>query len=269
MTDDVLLSPLRASVLQAALDGGRFGVDIRKFGIVDSTQRLARDLDLRGAVDGTVIVADGQTAGRGRRGHGWVSPPGTGIYVSVVVAKPSDPRLFAAACAVALSDAARAFGVEGGIKWPNDLVVDDRKCGGALVEASSDAHVVAGFGLNLRRPESTTDGDALPVFPPGGLFTTSSTPGRERLLVELLRGLERRTTQSETAPRALCATFAERDVLRGRRVRIETDDGVVEGRWTSSHPVDGVEMTLDDGHRAVFRAEWTRVVAVAPRSGDG
>jgi len=268
MTDDALLSPLRTSVLRAALEGGRFGVDIRRFGIVDSTQHIARDLDARGTPDGTVVVADGQTAGRGRRGHGWASPPGTGIYVSVVLAKPSDARLFAAACATALSDAARAFGVSGGIKWPNDLVVDDRKCGGALVESSSDAHVVAGFGLNLRSPTATT-GDEAPVFPPGGLFTTAPSPGRERLVVELLRALERRAAQAETDPRGLCAAFSERDVLRGRHVRIEADNGVAEGIWTSSHPIDGVVLTLADGKRAVFRAEWARVVAVAPRSGDG
>lgn len=262
-------TPLRASVVRAALEGRRFGVDVRLFGIVDSTQRLARDLDARGVRDGVVVLADGQTAGRGRRGHTWTSPPRSGIYASIVLAKPSDPRLLAAACALALVDAADACGVRGGIKWPNDLVVDDAKCGGALVEAGTEGRVVAGFGLNLETPPTPpADGD-LPVFPAGGLRRDGVAPAREALVVALLRAFEDRLAAAETAPDALCAAFQSRDVLKGRRVGIDTEAGRVDGRWESCHPLEGVVLVRDDGRRETFRAEWTRMVAVAPRSGDG
>jgi BirA family biotin operon repressor/biotin-[acetyl-CoA-carboxylase] ligase len=113
------------------------------------------------SAEGLVIVADAQTAGRGRRGHTWFSPPGSGLYVSVVLAPaaatidaPRATTLLTLAAGVALAEGvAQATGLRVDLKWPNDLQVSRRKLGGILAESSGGAAidtVVVGFGINVR-----------------------------------------------------------------------------------------------------------------------
>ena len=104
--------------------------------------------------EGTVALADRQTAGRGRRGHTWFSPPGSGLYASVVLApsRSSDPKratlLLTLAAGVALAEGVdAASGLRADLKWPNDLYVSRRKLAGILAEASGE-RVVLGFGIN-------------------------------------------------------------------------------------------------------------------------
>ncbi len=112
------------------------------------------------AVEGLVVVADEQTAGRGRRGHTWFSPPGSGLYVSVVLSPSTsavDPArattLLTLAAGVAIAEGVEeACGLRVDLKWPNDLQVSRRKLGGILAESSgTGAHgaVVVGYGLNV------------------------------------------------------------------------------------------------------------------------
>lgn len=122
---------------------------VHYFSEVSSTNDLAAALP-----EGTVVLADRQTAGRGRRGHTWFSPPGSGLYASVVLTpgRSSDPRratsLLTLAAGVALAegvDAASGLCVD--LKWPNDLYVSRRKLAGILAETSEE-RVVLGFGIN-------------------------------------------------------------------------------------------------------------------------
>lgn len=128
---------------------------------VGSTNDLALALAADGAADFTAVLADQQTAGRGRRGRSWWSPPGAGLYLSVVVrpgsCMPHVPLLTLAA-GVAMAEATRAVtGIPVELKWPNDLVIGRpwRKLAGILCEATGlgtpAAAVVVGMGLNLRR----------------------------------------------------------------------------------------------------------------------
>ena len=115
-----------------------------------------------GAPEGLVIVADEQTAGRGRRGRQWSSPPGTGLYVSVVLRPPLDTMsgellsFVTLAAGVAVREAiARASGVSADLKWPNDLMLGRRKLAGILAEGSAigtpTQAVVLGIGVNVLR----------------------------------------------------------------------------------------------------------------------
>lgn len=105
--------------------------------------------------EGAVVLADRQTAGRGRRGHVWFSPPGSGLYASVVLAPGRaalDPMratmLLTLAAGVALTEGVEAAsGLHADLKWPNDLHVSRRKLAGILAEASGE-HVILGFGIN-------------------------------------------------------------------------------------------------------------------------
>lgn len=120
---------------------------------VGSTNDRALELAREGTPVGTVVVADEQTAGRGRRGSTWTSPAGTGVWMTMVLdpktALPALPLLVGVACAEAIESIAP--GVRVAVKWPNDLFIGDRKLGGILVEATPRA-VVAGIGINLRAP---------------------------------------------------------------------------------------------------------------------
>jgi BirA family transcriptional regulator, biotin operon repressor / biotin---[acetyl-CoA-carboxylase] ligase len=151
--------------------------------------------------EGAVIVADEQTVGRGRRGHGWFSPRGSGLYVSVVLTPAravSDPRramrLLTLTAGVALVEAIeQAAGLTIDLKWPNDLYVGRRKLGGILAEAvtsaSTMASVVLGYGINMLAV----------AYPPELVDRATSLEGelgrvvhRDRLFIETLAALGRR-----------------------------------------------------------------------------
>jgi BirA family transcriptional regulator, biotin operon repressor / biotin---[acetyl-CoA-carboxylase] ligase len=151
---------LPEEVLQG-LKTRRFTGPIHHFETLDSTNDLAKELAARGAPEGTVVVAETQTGGRGRLGREWNSPPGVGLYVSLVL-RPMLPPMelpqITLTTAVAVVRAVRRVaGVAPGIKWPNDLLIGGKKLGGILTEMETESdrirHVVVGLGLNVNNPE--------------------------------------------------------------------------------------------------------------------
>jgi len=127
---------------------------------VESTQAVAWRLAAEGSPDRTVVVADHQSAGRGRRGRAWTDAPGTSLLVSILV-RPRVPLglwpLFSLTTAVAAAEALRrSTGLEARLKWPNDVLACGRKLGGILLESRGGAHdpaLVIGVGLNLAQRE--------------------------------------------------------------------------------------------------------------------
>jgi BirA family biotin operon repressor/biotin-[acetyl-CoA-carboxylase] ligase len=147
-----------------------FGTPLFYFPTIGSTNDMAARLAAGGAPEGTTVAAEAQTSGRGRLGRTWFSPPGAGLYVSIVIrpdpgaraastaSAPAGPGLPAAltlASGVALAEAVReTTGLRAEIKWPNDVVVERRKLAGILAEASAQGtnldFVILGFGVNVR-----------------------------------------------------------------------------------------------------------------------
>lgn len=157
--------PLPAD-LAAALDAtterrGPFGESISYFAEATSTNDLAATLAAAGAPEGTTVIAGAQTAGRGRLGRTWFSPPGAGLYMSVILRSRAAAPYVTLAAGVAVAEGVRAAtGLPLELKWPNDVVTSApsgparrRKVAGILAEASSSAdgveHVVLGVGVNL------------------------------------------------------------------------------------------------------------------------
>src|ERR1039458_8162031 len=163
LTDAALRPPLDAAALNARLvrPGGLWR-EIRVTGETGSTNADLLAEARAGAAEGLVLVAETQTAGRGRLDRSWSSPPRAALTVSVLlrpVAVPPAARAWLpllTGIAVAAALRARA-GVTAGLKWPNDVLVADRKIAGILAEAHGDA-IVAGVGLNV-----TLTGAELPV----------------------------------------------------------------------------------------------------------
>lgn len=150
-----------ASALDRSADGrGPFGANLHYFVETGSTNDVAGALAEAGAPEGTTVVASAQTAGRGRFGRTWFSPPGAGLYVSVIVRDRRAAPLLTLAAGVAVSEGIRrATGLVTEIKWPNDVLVDAglgrlRKLAGILAEGSSGPeglqHVVVGMGINIK-----------------------------------------------------------------------------------------------------------------------
>ena len=123
---------------------------------VDSTNLVLKNLAREGAEDGTVVVADSQGTGRGRMERAFFSPPGKGIWVSILLRPtflPQDAPKCTLMAAVAVAHAMEAFGLRAEIKWPNDILHDGRKLVGILTEMSAEMdrvnYVVIGIGINV------------------------------------------------------------------------------------------------------------------------
>jgi BirA family biotin operon repressor/biotin-[acetyl-CoA-carboxylase] ligase len=186
---------------------------------VTSTQDVARALPI-----GSIVVADHQTAGRGRLDRRWESPPGTALLVSFVVAPNAILSLVAGIAA------AEACGSGVRLKWPNDLLLGGGKVGGVLVE-SSPTKAVCGIGINL-------------TWAPKGAAKLNQD--RDQLLEKLRIELEQWT--SATADEVL-ARWRELSDTLGRRVRVELSDTAIEG--IAEDIGSGGELIVD-GHPVTF-----------------
>jgi BirA family biotin operon repressor/biotin-[acetyl-CoA-carboxylase] ligase len=185
---------------------------------IGSTNARARELAQAGAPHGTAVTADEQTAGRGRQGRGWSTPPGGALAVSLVIRDP-DPLLSLRA-GLAVADLA---GEGAGVKWPNDVLVDGRKVAGVLAEGRpQEGWAVLGIGVN-----AALDLDALPEDLRASAGTLGLRPAElPRALGTLLSALETRLAE---APEATLAALRELDALAGRPVRWEGGSGTGAG----------------------------------------
>jgi BirA family transcriptional regulator, biotin operon repressor / biotin---[acetyl-CoA-carboxylase] ligase len=148
--------PLNPFILSKGLGTESLGCNFVVRQQVDSTNNLAKELAKSGAVNGTVIVAEEQLGGKGRQGRNWVSPKG-GIWMSIVLRPQIE--LKDAACYTLLTGVAAArglrdaTGIQVGIKWPNDLLLNDKKIGGILTEVQGEwqavDYLVIGIGINV------------------------------------------------------------------------------------------------------------------------
>ncbi|UVI32426.1 biotin--[acetyl-CoA-carboxylase] ligase [Paenibacillus spongiae] len=152
---------LTVSELLGKLQDSSFIRTVKLFDAVDSTQNIAQRLAEEGAPEGTLVIAEQQTNGRGRMGRNWISPPGKGVWMSLIL-RPSLPLQFAPQltllAAVALCRALKELApLDIGIKWPNDLLVGGKKISGILLESSAEderiRYVVAGIGISVNLTE--------------------------------------------------------------------------------------------------------------------
>ena len=227
------------------LRAARLGSRAVFYGSAGSTQELALSMarECAGSADGLVVVAGAQTAGRGRMGRRWVSPPG-GLWMSVV-AEPGPPAgaatLVPLAAALALADAVLdAAGARADLKWPNDLLVGGRKVAGILVDASAGGQggvdlVVVGIGVNLAVDAAEIDAAAGAPRGHGGAASLAAPGG----------GAGERPD-----PALLARSFLER--LEGELDGLARggSDGVAR-RWEARSSMIGGEVEAEFGGRTV------------------
>jgi BirA family biotin operon repressor/biotin-[acetyl-CoA-carboxylase] ligase len=217
-----------------------------------------------GSSEGLVVVADQQTAGRGRRGHTWFSPPGSGLYVSVVLAPASsrvDPAratmLTTLSAGVALAEGvAAATGLRVDLKWPNDLYVTRRKLGGILADGAADGAVVLGYGINI----------GATAFPPelGDRATSLESElgravDRSHALVETLAALSRRYEDllAGRFDAILDAWRLHAPAASGARVTWTTNAGVLSGITAGIDEDGALLVKTADGIEQIVGGEVT------------
>lgn len=218
--------------------------------VVDSTNRWLRDAAADGAPHRTVVTADHQTAGRGRRDRTWTAPPGSSLLTSVLLREPTSPTARAQAvlaATVAMAEALEArSGLPVGVKWPNDLLLGDRKVGGVLAEWDGAALVV-GIGVNLRwaRLPPELAGRATAVNLAGGRPVAPA-----ELLDEFLRGLD---AHLDSLPGVLDA-YRPRLATLGRRVRVELAEADRVGVAVDVDETGRLVLALEGGRRETVAA---------------
>ncbi|MGI5839912.1 MAG: biotin--[acetyl-CoA-carboxylase] ligase [bacterium] len=222
---------------------------------VDSTNDLAKQLARAGAVDGTLIVAETQTGGRGRLGRSWASPPASGIWLSLILRpelSPAELPKITLTTAVGIARAIEAVtDLKPGIKWPNDILAEGRKICGILTEAAVGAakteFVIVGIGINVN-----TERDAFPAALRDKAASLKGILGRPvsraLLLAEMLRAVEDVYIQllgGEFA--AIRAEWCRRTVSLGQIVHVTSPAGGFSGRAIAVTPDGALIVSREDG----------------------
>ncbi|WP_347549875.1 biotin--[acetyl-CoA-carboxylase] ligase [Pseudalkalibacillus hwajinpoensis] len=212
------------------------GKTVHTYPSVESTQYIAHDLAHRGTPDGTIIVADEQTAGKGRLGRSWHSPRGSGIWTSIILRPKLPPQRapqFTLIAAVSVVHAIRKqTGLEAEIKWPNDILIDGKKVVGILTELQAESDqiksIIIGMGINVNAgsedfPSDLNQATSLKV-------ESGQNVNRSALLAAILNEFETLYEEYLTNGfRMIKLLWESYAVSLGRKIKARTLNGVIEG----------------------------------------
>jgi BirA family biotin operon repressor/biotin-[acetyl-CoA-carboxylase] ligase len=241
-------------------------LNILRFETIGSTNTEALEQARRGAAEGLCVVARAQTAGRGRHGRAWQSPPEAGLYFSIVLRpKFGTARvpLLTLMAAVAVSETLRAeAGIESDIKWVNDLLVGDKKICGILAETAeteSGTAVVVGIGINLRAAS----------YDPQVASRATSVETETGRVPDFGAVLERLTgfltyfyavlAEDDGARRIIGEWSARSTYFRGKAVRVDLGNETVTGTTDGLEPNGALRLITDDGLRIIQAGDVERL----------
>ena len=238
---------MRNSVHRFDLDSVRARLPGRRidwFESLDSTMIEAR----RSLEPGRIVGAEEQTAGMGRHGRRWISEPGAGLYVSIVLAAQPVPVIMLA-LGLATQDAlATVSKLNVDLRWPNDVLIHGKKCAGVLAQVEGDA-IVAGIGINVSQTAFPPDLET----PATSLLLEGRRVAREDLLVALVESVER---YSALSPDDVLRRFADASsYVTGKRVRVETG---IEGVTCGLDPAGFLRVREDNGTEITILAGGVR-----------
>lgn len=205
------------------------------YDLVSSTNTRLKEAAADGAPAGTVILAEGQTAGRGRRGRSFYSPRGKGIYLSYLLRPDraaADVTALTAYAAVAVRRAVlRSVGIELGIKWVNDLILGNKKAVGILTEMSAESgsgrveYAVIGIGINVNGSEGDFTGE---LAAKATALSMGRPLSRARICAALIEELDRLAAAFPTAEEGYLAEYRAANVTVGARVTVRCPTGDYE-----------------------------------------
>jgi BirA family biotin operon repressor/biotin-[acetyl-CoA-carboxylase] ligase len=262
----ITIDTLSIEAIRSRLDATTVGRHLHVFDEVASTNRVLRQLARAGAGEGTVVLAERQTEGRGRLGQEWFSPPGVNLYASVLFREriaPGGAQLFCFIASLAVADAIKALGLHPAIKWPNDVLVGRKKVAGALMECATRGttvdFLVVGVGVNLNVDLASLHS----ALGPAGAGATSLAAvlghevDRNAFAASYLNHLDawaRRFRAEGPAP--ILAAWRQRDILTGRRVEARGERETFDGRVLGVNAAGQLVVQTPSGEpRAILNEE--------------
>ncbi len=210
---------------------------------VDSTNTLARELSVKGAKNGSVVISDCQEKGRGRNGKIWTSPCGCNIYMSIILKPKFSPEVaqgMTILAAVSVADAiAEITPLKPQIKWPNDILIDSKKVSGILTEMSTQnmiiEHIIVGIGINVNLEEKNTE-DSIKDIATSLLIESKKIKGpaspinRNKLIISILNKFDRYYEMFlSTGLSSVLKYYQEYFVMIGKEIEINVKDKRVRG----------------------------------------
>lgn len=245
---------LTPEMLRQRLKGSLFGKRIYHFFKVDSTNRVALELGHAGEPEGAVVLAEEQTAGRGRAGRAWQSDRAAGIYVTLLLRpklSPVQAPLLTMMAGLSARAAIQAHtGLEPDIKWPNDLLLRGKKTGGILTEMHAEPSqvrfVIVGIGLNVNQEKFSGE---LASTATSLRIETGKLESRLEVLVRLLREFENDYNRFlREGPAGVTQKFeAVSSFARGKRVRVTSGASSYAGTSAGLGPEGLLMVQRDDG----------------------
>ena len=263
---------LTEQVLRRGLKTRLLGGKVYSFESIDSTNTCAKALASCFSPEGTVVIAEKQTAGRGRLGRSWQANPGENLTFSIVL-RPGPAKgtvnLLPLLVAVAVADAVQALtGVSAGCKWPNDLLLGGKKFAGILLEGAlkEDAldFVVVGVGVNVHQTEFPEDlsGRATSLR-----LATGKTVDREELFKLILERVEDLYLGTRSAGfNGILPLWHARSAMTGTTVSVQAGDAVLTGVVTGLSPEGGLVLRTNGAEQTVYAGDVT-VVGFTPGNG--
>jgi len=247
------LTGIQLDRLHAALGQCRYGQAIHHVEETASTQNLAAFLVRNGGGDGLIVLAEQQTAGRGRFGRPWFSPPGAGIYMSLVLS-PRIPYRYLSHLTIVASVALcrtlrRITGIDIRLKWPNDLYANDRKLSGILIESCSEDQrkLIMGVGITVNVPREEFP-DWLQEKATSLMAEGGQAYEREEIIVSFLRELESMVDLYESTGFAVFRTLWETHAWQPKApIKLMTPQGPIVGMPVSIDENGALVVQLEDG----------------------
>lgn len=263
----LITEPDRVDVakISSFLKTKRFGQSIHYFDEIESTQIIAHQLAREGAIDGTIVIAEEQTAGKGRMQRPWDSAKGKGIWMTIIVRPdllphqaPQYTLVTAVSVVMAMKSLYQNFTPE--IKWPNDILINGRKCVGILTEMLAEMDRVEGLlvGVGINTNQGPSDfPEELKDIATSIAIEEGSKVNRAELVAEILKYLEMYTDEYvENGFKSIKQLWVEHSGTIGKRIKATTLREVIEGLAIGITDDGVLEIQLDHGEiKKVYSAD--------------
>ncbi len=244
---------LNSDSIKEGLHTRILGKEVYCFRETDSTQTVAQALANRGVGEGTVVLAEGQARGKGRMGRSWFSPPGEGIWASLILRPPISPSQagrVSLTAALAVAEAIRTIaGLPALIKWPNDILINDKKAGGILLEISAEMDrvkfIILGIGINVNQ-------DKFPGELKGKATSLKKEKGKEISRLSLLQEVLRRFDNYYFSLKGgsfegITDRWRKLSATLERQIRVSCQGEIMEGLATAIDSDGALLLRLDSG----------------------
>lgn len=250
-------APYGKLAIQSGIKGSVLGQRLIFFEETDSTNTALKKMANNAAPEGTLALADIQTAGRGRRGKEWISLPNMGIWMSVLLRPmlhPSQIQTITLAASIAVVRALDQFGVKGlGIKWPNDILINNKKVCGILTELSAEEDriewVILGIGLNVNHKEKDFPDDLKSIATSLRLYCENFKGfTRSQIASSIINELEDvYYTFMKKGSSWVVEEWKKRNITLGNRVNLITSAGTIQADVIDINPQGQLIVKYDDG----------------------